>query len=204
MSFAIKSIFLVLSILALINSSKSDDCVVGLSTFGLCQEFQALRDLAPHASVINIIKTHWQTDSRFRRAAKFMLSSFFGTTTQEIDASSVYQSALTQFTNAGVNTTDINSIYKIFNCLIIPLIQEAIGIVPAQRSVDVAIQSRSLETALVEVNNLIPTSLFVSTLTTHLANNTQFASFYKVLRQPSFQTLVLTGFVSRKRYILMQ
>lgn len=120
-------------LLTILSAVHGDDCKVSTAeNLGLCQEFQMIRNLAPHATVITLIQNHMQNDIRFRKAVEYMLSPDFKKTTAKIDATATYKNFLRPFTNAGVNTTDINGVAKIFDCVIIPDIKEATG---ASRSI---------------------------------------------------------------------
>ncbi|KAI8117161.1 hypothetical protein FF38_02102 [Lucilia cuprina] len=180
----------------LLNVVRADDCTGGsFRNLGLCQEFLVIRNLAPKASVIALIQNHMQTDIRFRKAVQYMLSPDFDKTTAKIDATSVYQSFLRQFTNAGVNTTDIDSVSKIFDCVLIPILVEATG--NFRSSPNSVVVSRSLETFVQQVGALIPQKELVNTLDMQIAENKEFAKFYRVIRNPTFQSNVMKGFINR-------
>ncbi|XP_037819566.1 uncharacterized protein LOC119608984 [Lucilia sericata] len=185
-----------LSACCLLSAVQADDCSGGSTrNLGLCQEFQVIRNLAPKASVIALIQNHMQTDIRFRKAVQYMLSPDFDKTTAKIDATAVYQSFLKQFTNAGVNTTDIDSVSKIFNCVLIPILVEATG--NFRSSFNTVVESRSLETFVQQVGALIPQQELVNTLKMQVAENKEFAKFYGVIRNPTFQANVMQGFINR-------
>lgn len=179
---------------------KANDCsgpTNAINKYSLCYDFQTIRDLAPQQSVFSLIRNHMYKDSRFRKAVNFMLSPQFKATTQLIDDSSIYHSLLSQFSDAGVNTTDINSISKIFDCILIPYIREANGeSVRSISSIESVAQSRSLDTFIEEVNQLIPKDSLISTLKNLMADSENFTEFYAIVRAPSFQSQVKEAFVS--------
>lgn len=195
----LNKLFLVglISACLILNAVQADDCVNGTITnsLSLCEEFQLLEDLVPHSSIITLIQNHMANDIRFRRAVQYLQSSDFKTTAAKIDATATFKSFLRPFTRAGVDTSDINGVYKIFDCLIIPNIQEAIGTRSSFNWENIA-ESRSLDSFVQEVIQLIPVNDFVKTLKAQLKENTQFAKFYKIVREPSFRSRVMQGFVS--------
>ncbi|TMW45374.1 hypothetical protein DOY81_009546 [Sarcophaga bullata] len=178
---------------------KASDCDgTNTNSFSLCYDFQTIRNLAPRQSVLSLIQSHMSSDSRFRKAVNYMLSVQFKTTTQMIDDSSIYRSLLNQFSDAGVNTTDINSISKIFDCILIPYIREATGSQRSVSSVENFVHSRSLDTFIEEFNKLIPKDSLIRTLKNLLAESDNFTEFYALVREPSFQSQVKEAFKNRE------
>ncbi|KAM7343812.1 uncharacterized protein ACRADG_010729 [Cochliomyia hominivorax] len=187
-----------LSACYILNAVYADDCGdTPTNLMGLCQEFQLLEDLAPRDSVNSLIRNHMSNDIRFNKAVQYMLSPQFKKTTAQIDATVTFQSFLKQFTRAGVNVSDINSVGKIFDCLILPDIEEISSSSRSSFFNENIPQSRSLDTFAQEFIKLIPAKEFVNTLKAQIADNSNFNKFYKVARTPSFRSKVMQSLNNR-------
>lgn len=83
----------------------------------LCPSFQDLRDIIDEIALMELIQAHYQCNAKFRKALCYYNSSRFHLVAQQLQQSEAYISMLADLRNAGVDTTDIESIVNIFACL---------------------------------------------------------------------------------------
>ncbi|XP_030558387.1 uncharacterized protein LOC115760945 [Drosophila novamexicana] len=86
----------------------------------LCNSFQALRATIEKDTLVDLIQSHYQCNSKFRKALCYYNTTRFQLVAQELQQSEVFNTMLEELRNAGVDTTDIENIVDIFACLLVP------------------------------------------------------------------------------------
>ncbi|EDW85639.1 uncharacterized protein Dwil_GK23051 [Drosophila willistoni] len=87
----------------------------------LCEDFQNLRATIDRATLVTIIQTHYECDSKFRRAMSYYNTTRFHEVAQMLQQSTAYRSLLQELQDDGVDTSDLENIVDIIACIILPV-----------------------------------------------------------------------------------
>ncbi|XP_017868384.1 PREDICTED: uncharacterized protein LOC108617183 [Drosophila arizonae] len=90
------------------------------SNFGddsLCPNFQELSGVIEVNTLAELIQGHSQCDAKFRKAMSYYQTKRFQLVIQELQQSEAYVTLLRDLRSAGVDTSDIDNIMDIFDCL---------------------------------------------------------------------------------------
>ncbi|XP_037941553.1 uncharacterized protein LOC119674488 [Teleopsis dalmanni] len=188
------------------NNGNGENNGNGTNLYSLCRQFRDIRDLVPMSTLIAITSKHYALDARFQHAMEFRDTNRFKILTEQIEDSEPYQNMLAEFENVGVDTIDISTIPRIFNCLILSKDQissmqwSARSIMPfsTNNASDILIQPRSLQTYTTDIMKLMSHREVRQLIESKLAKHPQFASFYRIMRNPAFRRKINRGFVSNQ------
>ncbi|XP_064542678.1 uncharacterized protein LOC135431458 [Drosophila montana] len=86
----------------------------------LCSSFQALRATIEKDTLADLIQSHYQCNSKFRKALCYYNTTRFHLVALELQQSEAYNTMLEELRNASVDTSDIENIVDIFACLVLP------------------------------------------------------------------------------------
>ncbi|XP_011202180.1 uncharacterized protein LOC105225427 [Bactrocera dorsalis] len=158
------------------------------TTYQLCRDFRDIRNLIDANTLVYYISQGYYNDKAFRNAMDFIKTDQFQSVSQQLADSSVYQTVLKHFSDAGVNTETISSISNIFNCLMIsiPEYGDEAEFTNGEMS-KIVLESRSLNDIVQNLVKEIPKSKLRHLLREKMYESREFANFYRVLRSRSFR-----------------
>ncbi|KAM8711700.1 hypothetical protein ACLKA7_012242 [Drosophila subpalustris] len=154
----------------------------------LCKDFQILRDLIDVDVLVDLIQSHYQCDVKFRKAVCYYQTSRFQLVIDQLQNSEAYHVLLQELRNAGINTTDIDRIADIFDCLEVP-------IMPVSKKYN----CRELRghTFIGDLLAAMPHKEVREFSFSSLANNTNFALFKQTVTSPEFQAKLRSNLLKR-------
>ncbi|EDW01076.1 uncharacterized protein LOC6561324 [Drosophila grimshawi] len=86
----------------------------------LCDNFQALRETIDKNTLMDLIQSHYQCDSKFRKAMCYYNTTHFQIVAQQLQQSDGYHLMLEELRSGGVDTSDIENIVDIISCVTVP------------------------------------------------------------------------------------
>ncbi|XP_039955210.1 uncharacterized protein LOC120771331 [Bactrocera tryoni] len=158
------------------------------ATYQLCRDFRDIRNLIDANTLVYYISSGYYNDKEFRNAMDFIKTDQFESVSQQLADTSIYQSVLKRFSDAGVSTETISSISNIFKCLMIsiPEYGDESEITDLESS-KIKIESRSLQDVAQNLVGAIPRSKLRHLVREKMRESREFANFYRVLRSSGFR-----------------
>jgi len=89
-------------------------------TGGICYNFNEIRKLIPDQTLSMILSQHYLFDRRFRKAMDFIESPKFHIASARLANSHFFRYVMDRFEQVGINTSDIDSLVAIFDCIQVP------------------------------------------------------------------------------------
>ncbi|ALC41692.1 CG3906 [Drosophila busckii] len=87
----------------------------------LCDSFKRLRSTIEKDTLVELIQSHYQCNSKFRKAMCYYDTKRFRIVAQQLQQSDAYVDILLELNLAGVDTSDIENIVDIFACIVLPV-----------------------------------------------------------------------------------
>ncbi|KAH8299604.1 hypothetical protein KR044_003476, partial [Drosophila immigrans] len=154
----------------------------------LCDDFQSIRDLIDPEVLADLIQSHYQCDSKFRKALCYYNTSRFHLVVEQLQQSDAYATLLDELRNAGVNTSAIDTIAQIFDCIMLPVL-------PSDKKCDCkAVRGHSF---IGDVLAAMPHQEVRDFTYTSSIRNTNFAIFKETVTSPQFQAKLRSNMLQR-------
>ncbi|XP_034478044.1 uncharacterized protein LOC117784419 [Drosophila innubila] len=154
----------------------------------LCKDFQILRDLIDFEVLAELIQSHYQCDAKFRKAVCYYKTSRFNLVIEQLQRSEAYHELLEVLRNAGINTTDIDNIADIFECIEVPIMP-----------IDKKYNCKELRghTFIGDVLAAMPHQAIREYSYSSRVNNTNFALFRQTVTSAEFQAALRSNLLKR-------
>ncbi|KAH8371451.1 hypothetical protein KR093_007517, partial [Drosophila rubida] len=154
----------------------------------LCDNFQLIRDLIDPQVLLDLIQSHYQCDSKFRKALCYYNTSRFHLVIEQLQQSEAYQTLLNELRSAGVNTSAIDSIADIFDCIVLP-------VTPTDKKCDCkAVRGH---TFIGDVLAAMPHQAVSDFSYTSSMRQTNFGVFRETVTSPEFQSKLRANMLKR-------
>ncbi|XP_034104601.1 uncharacterized protein LOC132790140 [Drosophila nasuta] len=155
----------------------------------LCENFQLIRDLIDPEVLANLIQSHYQCDSKFRKALCYYNTSRFHLVIEQLQQSEAYATLLDELRTAGVNTSAIDKIADIFDCIVLPLNTTTIEKCDCR-----AVRGHSF---IGDVLAAMPHQQVSDYSYTSSVRNTNFGIFRETITSPQFQAKLRSNLLKR-------